>query len=538
MDITTLLLAAAVTTTATTTAATPFLLPYNNNHALPDPHPPPFLLTDNPTTTTTTTILSTESSLFLDHLLTNLAGNAWKSFKSEVLATTPLTSASSGGDYDVLRSTPTPTVDSSSSGGIHNNVSDLSQNGTGGGRGGGGGSLGPPYMRVEKFIVPTVCVMGIVLNVLNLLVLTERCLKESPYTYLTAMAVLCLASLIMSFLSYIVMHSFPHNYYCYMYTFHLYYPCVNICANSTMWLTAMLTIERFLFVRHPLWARVKCDRRSAKMKICIIIVLMMILNIPRFLLYKVVPSTTKGPGSYTYEYTDFRRSQTFVVISWIYSATIQLIPMSILCVFNFYLVYAVHRARRLRKRMQIRNNMEAEWSREQTRLTITLISIVFFFIICIMPSAFSDLHVAYALFGKGQTRGQFRMSPFYMLFQKISNLLVFCQLSFNFVLYSAFNDKFLAVFKRMLKRWAERVKRRVSGKPSTDSSMMRLMRLETMSGSGTEGGGGGKKNGSVLNHHSNHHEQQQQQNQQHLLLRTKVSSTSTGSCSNDPSSAV
>ena len=79
-------------------------------------------------------------------------------------------------------------------------------------------TLGPPYMRVEKFVVPTVCVMGIVLNVLNLLVLTERCLKESPYTYLTAMAVLCLASLTMSFLSYVCIHNFPHNYYCFVST--------------------------------------------------------------------------------------------------------------------------------------------------------------------------------------------------------------------------------------------------------------------------------------------------------------------------------
>ena len=77
-------------------------------------------------------------------------------------------------------------------------------------------SLGPPYMQVEKYVVPAVCVTGIVLNVLNLLVLTERCLKESPYTYLTAMAVLCVASLSMTFLSYVFIHNFPHNYYCFV----------------------------------------------------------------------------------------------------------------------------------------------------------------------------------------------------------------------------------------------------------------------------------------------------------------------------------
>nr|KAG5708053.1 hypothetical protein BaRGS_025191 [Batillaria attramentaria] len=338
-------------------------------------------------------------------------------------------------------------------------------------------SLGPPYLPVEQYVVPAVCAMGIILNILNLLVLSERCLKESPYTYLTAMAILCLASLTMSFISHSSMHKCPHSYLWLTYTFKVYFPCVNICSNSTMWLTAMLTIERFLFVRHPLWARAKCDRRSAKMKICVIIILMMLLNIPRFLLYDVVPDETKGPGHYKYALTAFRQSDTFVAISWFYSAVIQIMPMSILCATNFYLVYAVHKARLLRKRMQIRNNMEAEWSREQTRLTITLISIVFFFIICIMPSAFSDLHVAYALFGSGKTKNEFIMSHFYRMLQKTANLLVFCQLSFNFVLYSLFNDKFLTVFKHMLKRWVEAVRRRVSKAPGRN--MFQLVRQDT-----------------------------------------------------------
>ncbi|XP_070188509.1 FMRFamide receptor-like [Littorina saxatilis] len=243
-----------------------------------------------------------------------------------------------------------------------------------------------------------------------------------------------------------------------------------------------------------------------QIKICVIIAMMTVLNIPRFMLYKVVLKPEKGADHYTYEYTAFRTSQTFVVISWFYSVTIQLLPLTILCVFNFYLVYAVHQARRLRQRLQIRNNMEAEWSREQTRLTITLISIVFFFIVCIMPSAFTDLHVAYALFGGGLTREKFRSSHRYVTLQRTSNLLVLCQLSFNFVLYSAFNDNFLAVFKRMLKRWAERVTKRVSGggkgsRRHNNRSMYPLMRLDAVSGSGGNGRGGSGGRGGEKNDH-------------------------------------
>jgi hypothetical protein len=84
-------------------------------------------------------------------------------------------------------------------------------------------------------------------------------------------------------------------------------------------------------------------------------------------------------------------------------------------------VWAIHRSRELRRRQHIRNNMEARWNREQTRLTITLVAIVFFFIICIMPSAFSDRHIAYAIFAsKEQTKRQFFQTKFYLVFQKAS----------------------------------------------------------------------------------------------------------------------
>lgn len=57
-----------------------------------------------------------------------------------------------------------------------------------------------PVPTISKYAVPVVCVMGVVLNCLNLRVLSERCLKESPYTYLSAMAVLCLLNLVMIFI--------------------------------------------------------------------------------------------------------------------------------------------------------------------------------------------------------------------------------------------------------------------------------------------------------------------------------------------------
>lgn len=219
---------------------------------------------------------------------------------------------------------------------------------------------------------------------------------------------------------------------------------VNICTTSSVWITVQLTVERFLFVRHPLWAKDTCDRASAKVKLLLTLGAAAVFNIPRFLCFKPVQHPEAGwiLGS-----TPFRTSTFFLGMNWAYSICIHFIPLIILSCANTYLVYAVHQAGKQRQKLQIRNNREAAWQREQRRLTITLISIVFLFIFCIIPSAFSDRPIAYALFNRGMTELQFVYSRFYFSLQYIANFLVWLELSLNFILYCAFNEKFRRVMK-------------------------------------------------------------------------------------------
>ena len=91
-------------------------------------------------------------------------------------------------------------------------------------------------------------------------------------------------------------------------------------------------------------------------------------------------------------------------------------------------------------------------SAEQIRMTVTCISIICLFLICIVPSAFSNRPIAKALFGRGQTMNEFTRGPLFRLLRVITNLLVYCNLSLNFVLYCVFNQKFLRVLKVTLQR--------------------------------------------------------------------------------------
>lgn len=297
---------------------------------------------------------------------------------------------------------------------------------------------------IYNHLGPIVCVFGMITNILNLAVLTSNQLPESPYTYLTGLACTDFSALMLSFI-YMKFSKDTPTYEWRFFEAYIFIGLANVCTTSSVWITVQLTVERFLFVRHPLWAKDTCDRASAKVKVLMTVGSAALFNIPRFLCF--YPSFNEKVGRWVLASTPFRTGNIYYVLIWAHSIFVSFLPLFILSAANIYLVFAVHQAGQQRQKLQIRNNREAAWQREQRRLTITLISIVFLFIICVIPSAFSDRPIAYALFGAGKTEAEFVASSFYFSLQYIANFLVWLELSLNFVLYCAFNEKFRRVMK-------------------------------------------------------------------------------------------
>lgn len=318
---------------------------------------------------------------------------------------------------------------------------------------------------IEFYAIPIVCSLGIALNVINVLVLTEHYLKESPYVYLRALSVVDLSALFMSTIFFIftkpresrnfmVSDGSPGRDFGIVYGAYIFFPLSNLCISSSTWIVVTLTVERYLFIRYPLWARDRCTPNMAKLKILLLLVVLLFLNVPRFMMYHVVAE--KDPSGTEVRLhlkpTRFRHSSLNTAFLWVYTIVFGVVPLLILCFSNSYLVYAVRRARRQRQRLDIRNNMEANWTREQTRLTLTLIAIVFLAVVCILPSAFGDVVLMSYLVSRSHALHSFQSSSFYLIFRAISNFLLICNMSLNFVLYSAFNDKFVRVMRRMVRR--------------------------------------------------------------------------------------
>ncbi|XP_076449161.1 putative G-protein coupled receptor B0563.6 [Babylonia areolata] len=318
---------------------------------------------------------------------------------------------------------------------------------------------------LEFKLTPVICSVGIVLNVLNLLVLTERGLKESPYVYLRALSLFDFLALLLTAIFLVFTTRPEHSGYItsdgsaardfgVFYGAHFFLPITSICNNASTWTVIVMTMERFLFVKKPLWARDACTPFRAKVKTTVLLGVISLVNVPRFLYYRVLPN---DQGKLQLRPTHFRYSAVNKKFLWFYSVMFGVVPLLILSVANAYLIYAVRRARRQRRLLSIRNNMEAHWNREQTRLNLTLISIVCLAVVCILPAAFGDVVVMSYVFSQSDTLRQFLGSPFYKVFRSVTNMLLTCNMSLNFVLYSAFNDKFVRVLKKMVARWVHRL---------------------------------------------------------------------------------
>ena len=312
---------------------------------------------------------------------------------------------------------------------------------------------------VTGYIQPAICVFGILCNLLNLLILTRPKLKESPYTYLLGLAVTDLGLLVILFVGSFDKRIANRSYSWQVFNAFVFLPIGNVFANSSIWITVLLTIERWISVRFPLKAKKMCTKQLARWAIIGVVVVMLVINTPRFFCREIIGKFENGSMEYLVISSAFEQSDVFSGIVWMYIITIIIIPCLILTVLNSCLLHVVYKANRNRSELNIanENNIAVHISREQRRLTVTCVSIICLFLICVSPAAFAAPPVSLALFGKGRPPEEYFSSPLYRLISIVNNTLLGFNLSLNFVLYCLFNHKFYKTLVHLIRVYMYRI---------------------------------------------------------------------------------
>lgn len=133
-----------------------------------------------------------------------------------------------------------------------------------------------PILQTLNIVFYTIIIIGILFNILNLIVLLKSKLNESPYTYLTVLALSDLGALLMVGVEKVQQKFANSNS---SRTFHIYFVLILINAflSCSMYVTLALTIERFIFVHSPFKAMTIC-RKSIARRVCFLIFIVSVLR--------------------------------------------------------------------------------------------------------------------------------------------------------------------------------------------------------------------------------------------------------------------
>lgn len=287
---------------------------------------------------------------------------------------------------------------------------------------------------------------GIIGNILSIVVLRHRQMRNSTSYYLISLAVYDIVLLLFMslFLAlptlYLEKDVLEGYFFAYPYMHPFVYPVALIAQTGTVYTTLAFTVERYIAVCKPLHAANTCTMSRTKRVIMIIFVASVTYNIPRFLEYR----TTENWSDYynrtvpTIEMTEIGNNKLFKEVYFIYAylCIMFLIPFSLLTVLNILLIRAVNKARATR-------NCISSSSSKDTNLTVMLIVVINVFLGCQLPALVDNIIVA--IFD----HTQLECSVPWVRFTTISNLLVVLNSAINFILYCLLSKRFRRVFLKI-----------------------------------------------------------------------------------------
>jgi hypothetical protein len=339
-----------------------------------------------------------------------------------------------------------------------------------------------------RYVMLTICIFGVVCNILNLCVLLQRRLKESPYTYLTGLALADMFTLISISPVSIVRGDYIRNENIFFtltrLEAQLYMPLANYFGQVSIMITVALTFERYLFTTYPLRTQSFCKPSYARRVIAIILIFCAILNIPRFItesVEKIIASELIFNSAscithpFIIEYSSINIShigQCFCVVGntresflpfknyYYYTMLVinQILPFAILLCLNLTLIRRVQIANRytlgelvarqennLTNSTPTINTVKQKRLRDEHRLTKTLVAVVIVFLIC---NTFTI--VSYPGLVRFLTKTKYPKYIFvgFRIQKLITNIMLLLNYSINFFFYCAFNQKFLDTLKK------------------------------------------------------------------------------------------
>lgn len=279
---------------------------------------------------------------------------------------------------------------------------------------------------------PTVCVLGMIGNILGIIVMCQKQMRSSTNIYLLSLAIsdcIKILSDVLYFLVILLMEVDPttgNKALGFVYPYAHYIFNASLCVSA--WLTVSVAFERYIYVCHPTRVKRLCSISRAKTISTTVFVIMMVFSVPyamRYKTIKVLENTTQSV-SYDLHLTDLWTNETFArTFNWLHYFVRSIIPLFLLIILNTCILYGIRRCR---------------LGRRKHRITVMLIVVIIVFLICIVPDAIMSTCLGL---------GYYEESYLARGIREITDLLLLINTGVNFIIYCIFNTIFWRNFQEL-----------------------------------------------------------------------------------------
>ena len=324
------------------------------------------------------------------------------------------------------------------------------------------------YKPIHGYLAATVCVFGVIANVLNIIVLTRKNMVSSTNIILTGLAIsdgLTMAFYFPYALCMYVIHGIdesPERDTETAAKFQLCYAIMSVIVHSiAIWLTVTLAVFRYVFIRFPRRGARYCNVQRTKTAVIAVSVAVIIVCIPNSITYELHSESASALGydnasNASMWWVDVKMNTTAEIVLqkfnfWVQAILVKLLPCFLLTIFSFLLVRTMQGAEKRRKKLLNKNSVtdgetqpigsSGKRSKRSIRTTRMLLTVVILFLITEIPQGIMSLL-------SGLIEGFFH--NVYTPLGDLLDILALINNGINFVLYCTmskqFRDTFFSVF--------------------------------------------------------------------------------------------
>ena len=299
---------------------------------------------------------------------------------------------------------------------------------------------------VMGVLAGALCLLGCAGNVLSMICLSkDKSKTATPFLLVSLevadtlflLAVFCLRV----FTSFVVYHQwFPEEIVllC-MYLAVYVYPVSLIAETASIWITVLVTVNRYVSVCRPYEVSSWCTVQQAKRQVIIIWILSIALHFVRFFEQRVVRGARNSV-----EVTSMGNHDVYKILygSILYCIVMFLVPLVTLIILNYRLIKGLQQTKR--RRAQLLKSKGATSSKSEEDITLTLIVVVLVFVVTQMPALFTQILRATL------ARPAQKCPYFYFYCERLSDFLVVVNSSVNFIIYCFCSRKFRKILEGLI----------------------------------------------------------------------------------------